>query len=57
MKKEYLPLGSVIMLHGIDNMAFCIVGYNYKKDNKVYDYCCSFFPWGIEEKLISGSMG
>ncbi len=49
MKKEILPLGSVVLLNG-GTKKVMIIGYCMKtpeKPNKMYDYCGCIFPEGV----------
>lgn len=49
MKKEILPLGSVVLLNG-GTKKVMIIGYCMKtpeKPNKMYDYCGCVFPEGV----------
>lgn len=49
MKKEILPLGSVVLLNG-GSKKVMIIGYCMKtpeKPNKMYDYCGCVFPEGV----------
>ncbi|MDD6756950.1 MAG: DUF4176 domain-containing protein [bacterium] len=49
MKKEILPLGSVVLLNG-GTKKVMIIGYCMKtpeNPNKMYDYCGCVFPEGV----------
>lgn len=49
MKKEILPLGSVVLLTG-GTKKVMIIGYCMKtpeQPNKMYDYCGCVFPEGV----------
>lgn len=49
MKKDILPLGSVVLLNG-GTKKVMIIGYCMKtpeKPNKMYDYCGCVFPEGV----------
>lgn len=49
MKKDILPLGSVVLLNG-GTKKVMIIGYCMRtpeKPNKMYDYCGCIFPEGV----------
>lgn len=46
MDLEYYPIGTVIQPKDSD-LQFMIIGYNYKKDGKTYDYITVIHPVGI----------
>ena len=43
MDLEYYPIGTVIQPKDSD-LQFMIIGYNYKKDGKTYDYITVIHP-------------
>lgn len=55
MKKEFLPIGSVVMLEG-GTKPLMITGYRMKAsvdDEQVYDYVACVFPEGFMEQVYS----
>jgi len=46
MMDSYFPIGTVIQTKG-SIIQFMIIGYNFKKDGKVYDYVSVVHPVGI----------
>ena len=55
MKRELLPIGSVVMLDG-GNTPLMVTGYRMKEkveDEKIYDYVGCVFPEGFMEQIYS----
>ena len=55
MKKELLPIGSVVLLEG-GTKTLMITGYKMKEkaeDEKIYDYVACIFPEGFMEQIYS----
>ena len=48
MKKEYLPIGTVVLLKG-GEFPIMVTGFQvaFKDDDKVYDYGACYYPQGI----------
>jgi len=42
----YFPIGTVVQVKD-SNLQYVIIGYNYKKNNKIYDYLSVVHPVGI----------
>ena len=50
MKQDILPIGSIVVVNGVDFMICAYIKKGKKINNESYDYVCCEYPIGVQEK-------